>query len=291
VRGDFATAEKWLLEAASVDRQLEPRWTLANFYFRRENVAGFWEWMREALAVSYGDRRPAFELCWRMTGRGDEILSRAIPDRREVVAAYLWYLLDTNRLDAALPVSLKLAAFHETGDRTQLLRVCDRFLDAQNADAARAVWQAIELPQPRGILHPDFEEPRLGSGFDWRLIDAPGVTHIPVDPPEPRLRISFNGKQDASCELARQILMLDARARYTLEWQSRSLDLGSISGVEWRLGDQRIPIPSSQDWRKGAATVVAPSKLTPLSLLYARPPGQVRAEGWIEVRGVTLRRE
>ena len=34
-RGDAALAEKWLQEAATVDRQYEPRWTLANFYFRQ----------------------------------------------------------------------------------------------------------------------------------------------------------------------------------------------------------------------------------------------------------------
>jgi len=35
-RGDFAKAEAWLLDAARVDRQFEPRWALANFYFRRQ---------------------------------------------------------------------------------------------------------------------------------------------------------------------------------------------------------------------------------------------------------------
>ena len=52
----------------------------------------FWKWLRAALDVSYGDRRPAFDLAWRASG--PEIAS-AIPDRREVVAAYLGYLLDT----------------------------------------------------------------------------------------------------------------------------------------------------------------------------------------------------
>src|SRR5215469_5079731 len=100
VRGDFAAAEKWLIDAALIDRQFEPRWTLANFYFRRENRDEFWKWIGQALDISYGDQRPAFELCWRMSDRAEEIMSRAIPDRREVLAAYLGWLLETRRAAA-----------------------------------------------------------------------------------------------------------------------------------------------------------------------------------------------
>ena len=64
LRGDGAEAERWLLEAAAVDRQFETRWTLANFYFRQDRDA-FWTWMQSALEISYGDRKPLFELCWR----------------------------------------------------------------------------------------------------------------------------------------------------------------------------------------------------------------------------------
>src|ERR1700723_2861990 len=79
IRGDYASAEKWLLAAARIDRQFEPRWTLANFYFRRESFPDFWIWLRAALQVSYGDRRPAFDLAWRATSQAAEI-DRAIPD-------------------------------------------------------------------------------------------------------------------------------------------------------------------------------------------------------------------
>jgi hypothetical protein len=65
LRGDLAGAEKWLLDAARVDHQYEPRWTLANFYFRQQRIEEFWKWIRSALDVSYGDRGAAFDLCWR----------------------------------------------------------------------------------------------------------------------------------------------------------------------------------------------------------------------------------
>ena len=93
LRGDVNQAERWLQEAFSVDRQFETRWTLANFYFRQGRTDEFWTWMRSALEMSYGDRVAAFDLCWQASSDEAEILNRAIPDRREVVASYLAYVL------------------------------------------------------------------------------------------------------------------------------------------------------------------------------------------------------
>ena len=82
-------AERWLLEAARVDRQFEPRWTLANFYFRQQKMDEFWKWMRAALEVSYGDRDAAFDLCWSAAPDAATILARAIPERHAVLAAFV----------------------------------------------------------------------------------------------------------------------------------------------------------------------------------------------------------
>jgi len=39
--GDFGRAEKQLLEAYEVDHTYLPRWSLANYYFRRDNIPAF----------------------------------------------------------------------------------------------------------------------------------------------------------------------------------------------------------------------------------------------------------
>ena len=109
LRGDANQAERWLVEAYSIDRQFETRWTLANFYFRQGKTEEFWTWMRSALEMSYGDRVAAFDLCWQMTSDGQEILDRAIPDRREVVASYLAYVLNRHKQAAIAGAANKLA--------------------------------------------------------------------------------------------------------------------------------------------------------------------------------------
>ena len=110
LRGDANEAERWLLEAFSVDRQFETRWTLANFYFRQNRSAEFWTWMRSALEMSYGDRAAAFDLCWQMSADPNAILDRAIPDRREVVASYLVYILNHHRQAAIAGAANKLVS-------------------------------------------------------------------------------------------------------------------------------------------------------------------------------------
>ena len=40
--GDYNEAEKLLLHAFEIDRTYLPRWSLANFYLRRQNMPVFW---------------------------------------------------------------------------------------------------------------------------------------------------------------------------------------------------------------------------------------------------------
>src|SRR5271156_4591234 len=54
-RGDYAGAEKLLLAAFDVDKTYLTRWTLANFYYRRDNLPQFWRWARKAAEMPAWD--------------------------------------------------------------------------------------------------------------------------------------------------------------------------------------------------------------------------------------------
>src|SRR5579863_8086563 len=205
-RGDFPAAERWLLEAARVDHQFEPRWTLANFYFRQARAAEFWKWMRAALEISYGDRTPVFDLCWRWSQNAQEIFERAIPDQPEVLGAYLTYVLGEHR-NAAGPVAVRLAAMHDPAYTGLLEVACDALLEAGEAAQARELWRRLGHPAPHGIANGDFARPPVNHGFDWRLLEAAGVTHVHLDPSGHRIVLS--GKQPESCDLLRQIVLVE----------------------------------------------------------------------------------
>jgi tetratricopeptide (TPR) repeat protein len=285
-RGDFPAAERWLLEAARVDHQFEPRWTLANFYFRQARSVEFWKWMRAALEVSYGDRAPAFELCWRLSQNSKEIFERAIPDQPDVLGAYLAYLLGQHP-NAAGPVAVRLAAMRDPAYTALLEAACDSVLDLGNAADAREVWRLLGRPAPGGVINGDFASPPANHGFDWRLLESAGVTHLHIDPSGHRILLS--GKQPESCDLLRQIVAVETGKHYELHWETRTQGIALLSGIEWSVADRRAPVAAAEDWQKGVVAFTAPADLVPITLLYRRPTGQPRAQGYIEIRGVSLK--
>jgi hypothetical protein len=294
--GDPGSAERWLLDAARVDHQFEPRWTLANFYFRAGKPDEFWKWMRAALEVSYGDRAPAYDLCWRVSNDQREILTRAIPDRHEVVGSYLVYLLTKKPAGMAAPLEeavRRLAAYHDASDLPLLFEVCDQLLQSGNP-AALDVWALAGQSVPSGIFNGDFVTVPLNHGFDWRAIESAGVTHVNLNAP-PGHRIVFSGQEPESCTLLQQFLNLRADKRYQLHWESRTVGIKSPSGLEWRVagplsrpgrGDMRL-LPS-EDWTAGELTIVRGDVFTDLELVYQRPVGESRAEGNVELRHIRL---
>jgi tetratricopeptide (TPR) repeat protein len=283
-RGDFSGAEKWLLDAARVDRQFEPRWTLANFYFRRERPGEFWKWMRAALEVSYGDRRLAFDLCWRMSQNAEEVLAQAIPDRHEVLASYLYYVMDQRR-EAAGAVALRLVQLHDRSDFPQLETACDLLIDDGKIAESRELWRQMGHAQTELIGNGDFAAEPSGHGFDWRPSLTEGVTDVALPG---SYRILFSGRQLESTELLRHFVALQPGKVYSLHWEARTQGFGSPSGIEWTAGVIRAALEPAQDWRVGGIDFKAEAALLPITLAYHRPTGQARAEGSIEIRNVSL---
>jgi hypothetical protein len=282
VRGNLVGAERWLLDAARVDRQYEPRWTLANFYFRRQRMNDFWTWLRSALEISYGDRAAIFDLAWAASSDSQVILARAIPERHEVISAYLAYLGD--RFGEAEPVALRLSQWHNPADAPALLHWMDGALMLGSRAAAREVWINLGYPAPAmPVFNPDFGPPRIGHGFDWWLAQNPGVSHISLDTP-PGHRIVFNGMQPESCELLRQYVGVSSGKRYRLQWESRGIG----SGIAWRAGIESAPLLASADWSQGRLSFIASPGPGVITLLYNRPLGEPRAEGSVELRHVSI---
>lgn len=283
-RGDFAGAEKWLLGAARVDRQFEPRWTLANYYFRRGRSAEFWKWMRAALDVSYGDRSLAFDLCWRVSQNAEEVLTQAIPERHEVLGAYLYYVMDLHH-EAVSAAALKLVQLHDRSDLPELETACDLLIDAGKFAEARDLWRQIGHTQTGLIANGDFATEPSGHGFDWRPSRAKGLAYVPL----PRsYRIVFSGKQLESTELMLQFVTLQTGKMYSLRWEARTQGFTSPSGIEWTVGVARTALEPAQSWRAGSMDFKAEAALLPITLDYHRSTGQARAEGSVEIRAVSL---
>ena len=148
------------------------------------------------------------------------------------------------------------------------------------------LWQALGNVRPQGVIHSDFEEPRIGHGFDWRLAEPAGVTHLPIEAPTAH-RIRFSGQQPESTELLRQVVCgLRTGVSYTLHWDARTQGIASPTGLEWRIAGRAAPIISSEDWSTGQLVFAADSDHPTLVLVYHRPEGQVRTQGQVDLKKV-----
>jgi hypothetical protein len=178
-------------------------------------------------------------------------------------------------------VARRLAGHRDASDLPLLYGACDQLLAAGDA-AALDVWLMTGQAAPSGIFNGDFASAPLNHGFDWRLIESTGVTHVGLN------RILLSGRQPESCSLLQQTLMLAKGGRYRLRWESRTSGIKSPSGVEWRVAGQSAPLLPSEAWAPGELTVAAPETFSVLELAYRRPLGESRAEGSVELRNIQL---
>jgi hypothetical protein len=218
-----------------------------------------------------------------MGGDAVEILNRAIPDRREVNGAYLVYLSQTRRLAAIPAVARRI---RDAADFPLLYGACDQLLAARDP-AALDLWLMTGQPAPSGIFNGDFAAMPLNHGFDWRLIESRGVTHVHLNTPAGH-RIAFNGQQAEECSLLEQTLMLGTGKRYRLRWEARTAGMKSPSGLEWGVAGLTTPLLQSADWAPGEMIFTVPEVFERLELAYRRPLGESRTEGNVELRRVLI---
>lgn len=310
MRGDMHTAESRLLEAAHVSHQFAPRWALANYYFRRRDPAHFWPWARESLLMGYGDLNPVFRLCWEMSQDAGLIFERAIPERRAVLNAYVFFLMQAGRLAASEPAAAKLARLATLEERSTLVAWCDRqlgtgafpstTLDVWNTACARRLLPFAPLDRDRAPLTDGgFAVEFTGGGFAWSLVTPPGVSIGRNQSPR-YLWVAFNGDQPETCAPLLQFVPVIPGASYRLRFDYHTSELPPDSGLRWSVFDARTGIDLatlsgwlwSTDWKLEELRFTAPATgLVRVTLTCHRLPGAARVEGSVELRGMSMERE
>ena len=295
-RGDFAAAEHTLLEAAHYDRQYLSAWTLANYYFRRENQNAFWHWSRAALPLDSGDPRPLLRLA-ALVEPDEAAMLLHLQGGEQIAYPFLDLLIGAGRLDSAQRVA-RVALAARRIRKNQLVDLSTRQLKAGNVDWALEIWNALRSPLGPAPLDPErgpvlprvvFEN-RDGEGFDLRPISNLGIG---ADWRGEGVAFSFQGEQPDACSLFEQPVPAPRRAmRYLLRYEYRS----SATGTRWNMAGGESPIlPLQRDWLPGEWTItVGPGpggvslRILLLQLLYQREPGTTPARGELDLRNLQL---
>jgi hypothetical protein len=292
--GDLGNAEKSLLAAFDVDRTYLPRWSLANYYFRRDNMPAFWSWARSAAEMPASDIGALFELCGRVSTDPATITAGVLDNKPELIHQYLGFLLGQDQLPAVAIVARQLVS---SGDRNSdlplLFAVVNRLIAANDANSAVALWHF--LIEQRWVVadetmpnNADFARAPLPVSFDWSFPENSGLHSWPGSS---GLETELNGSQPEDCTIAEQTVPLTSGS-YKLTYAYRTSDIAPDTGIRWQAIDAKsnAVIAESSDLSSDLLqhsslvfSVPADAPLIRLRLAYRRTLGTTRISGTVVV--------
>jgi len=304
--GDTARAEQCLVRAVEEDAQYLPKWTLANFYFRRNDPPRFWFWAKRAAAMAYGDPLPLFRLCGQMEEDG-KLIDRLAIRNPSVRASYVSYLVGQDRIDLVGPPSQRVLEGNRQDDTPLLLAVCDRLLDRSRVDEALDIWNRLAATHripfgarssttPSLLVNGAFTVAPTSQGFDWRLPEVDGVSAASEESPG-GLRLTFSGRQPERCEVLVQYVPVQEIRKYKLTFRYRTSGIAAGTGLAWRIADRNggnglaegRDLSAEEEVHDQVSFDTPPGcRLARISLLYQRSLGTTRIAGFIILRSLAL---
>jgi hypothetical protein len=305
--GDFQRAESLLLKAFEVDRTYAPRWSLANFYFRRDNHPAFWTWIRRATEMPAEDIGALFELCWRASPDAKTIEANIDEDNPAVERQLVNFLFNKGQAPAAVHPILKLISLVSRerdgwlGDSDQSLffKVLEKLIATNDAADASTLWRGLiaqhwivaDTSVPN---NPQFARDPLLVRFDWYFSSYAGLHSWPGSA---GLETEFAGQEPENCTVAEQIVSLSP-GTYRLESSYHTRDIAPDSGIRWEIADPKSDAilansPSLSSDLPGKLSflfsVKPSSPFLRLQLAYHRKPGTTRVTGTLVVTSIQIR--
>jgi tetratricopeptide (TPR) repeat protein len=297
--GDLPQAEEALLRAAGADSTFLPSWSLANFYFRRENAARFWYWARRAAQMAPDDATPLFRLAWYASPNAREIAGHLQMQRPVIEVQFVNFLMAQGDPEAVAEAASHLLVAGKEAET--LLEVCDWLIDHQHPDLALPLWNELaerhQIPYAQlvagsadAVTNGGFGKSPASRGFDWHLKPVEGVSSfLNVNPNA--LGFDFSGEEPDSFLIMNQAAPVQPQKHYVLAIDYETSGIPPGSGIEWLVTDvasgavlARTGSLSAERGGEASACFAATdgTKFVNLSLLYQRQPGTVRVEGKLE---------
>jgi hypothetical protein len=296
---DFPNAERLLLDAYAIDHTWPPRWALANYYFRRDDMPKFWIWARRAAEMPTDDMGALFELCWRVSPDPERISAAILNEKPEMIRQYIGFLLAKDQLQAVAYVAPHLVNSGDPDtDLPLMFSVVNRLVASSDGDSANALWHQLirqhwveadnTLPNNAG-----FARKPLPVSFDWSIAAYPGLRSLsgPLG-----LETEFTGTQPEECSVAEQAVALKP-GNYSMNYAYQTSDIAPDTGLEWQIVDAKSNTVvahssdlSSDEMKNSAMGFSVPpgSSMVLLRLAYRRVLGTPRISGTLTVRSIQI---
>jgi hypothetical protein len=298
--GDFVKAERELLLAFEVDRTWVPRWTLANFYFRRGDVSKFWIWARQAAQMPSEDMGALFQLCWRLSPDPEEIAQKVVNVRPDVLHQYLVFLLGKKQWKSSVAIAHRLMVVGSPSqDREVLFSAINQLIAAGEPLKSKDVWNDLiqrnwEVADRSIPNNGNFAREPVPVDFDWHMYSFPGMQSWPGPA---GLETEFTGEEPESCTIVEQKAVLKP-GDYVLEFSYRTDNSPPGSGIRWQVVDVMSGKTIAESEFLGSETAkqdtfqfsVSPQQtLIGIQLAYGRPLGKTRIKGTLVITSIGIK--
>lgn len=297
--GDFGRAEQYLLQAFAVDRTYAPRFSLANYYFRRDDLPAFWTWAQRAAEMPADDLGALFALCWHVTPDAETIQTKILGSDPELNRQFVDFLVNKGEERAAVQPGMDLIRVGDEGtDQGRLYSLIDQLIHANDSADADSLWR--QLIREHWIADDGtipynhaFARDPLPSHFDWRFSAFSGLHSWPGPS---GLMTEFTGDEPENCPIAEVTVSLPP-GKYRLESSYRTESIPANSGIHWQItepGTETVIVstPSLSGDAPGNVSVPfsvgADQSLLHLQLVYERALGTSRIQGTLVVPSVRI---
>jgi len=292
--GDQPSAERYLIRAAQADRLVGPRWTLANYYFRRESWEPFWQWARAAAEVSPETPVALYQLCGEATPDLGLIFDRVVSGRRRLIEGFLYWMQPRAGLDGLRAVAGRAVDLAGPEQSDALVACSSRMLALGAPMDSLRLWnrmidrrllpfQRLEPEAGVSLTNGDFRLPLKRETFNW----APSPIGRWVDG---GVRFEFDGNQPERCDLLAQNVPVAGGRRYRLHCRYQASGIARGAGPVWVAGDLASSEPLAAGLRETSLefAVEPASRVLRLGLVYQRVPGTTRIIGVLKLESVRL---
>lgn len=305
-----------LSEAARYDHNYTPQWTLANYYYRQDDLPSFWLAAQAAVAnAADRDLSTIYRLAARVEPDPNFIAGKLLgnsarPDAIRQLARLLVEWPEEGKvggqalLNCLSDLAMRLVKSGEAEiDRETLLNIGERLLKAGRVQEAFDLWNSMSarqwLPAEEAVPPAPFRaKQRAPAVFSWRYYSYPGLL---VTPMNGHLRLTLSGSQPETVVGAELIVPVEAGHHYRLTstYRFRS-DMKSETGVRWRVADlvsrklltegpSMIAEPGpAQSSKESTAEFVTVSPGIRLWVFQERVRANRRIEGELELDNVRL---
>jgi tetratricopeptide (TPR) repeat protein len=246
--GDPADSEAalraWLV---AIPRSPDAAWRLGNLLILEDRAQEAFPYLKAAGEEDPRLRTPLFDVAWKLLADPQTILNELIPSDPEVREAYLFFLLQTNRVGDAGKVWSLIRGNHTKQTLNLGYLFDEHLIMAGKGEEAASVWNDLLTDTVRAWAKPagelmtngDFEAGLPNRGLDWRFFLAPGfqirLDGITAQNGTHSLRVSFDGTANPDFSQVSQDVPVEPNHAYQFHGYIKTENISSDSGLRFAL--------------------------------------------------------